>query len=272
MRKNLVDKFAGTTAGRMEDLDDGHMKVLKIFSKRDFYRILDIGHGDGNFSVLLRKVSNAREIYGVDCSPEAVRSAAKKGIRSFLVNIDEQNLPLKSNYFDAIFAGYVIEHLFNPDQLLDEIYRVLKPGGLFILATPNLSSLYNRIALLIGFQPFSTAVSLRHDVGHMIKFYTTLSSSDHIKVFTYRSIIELLKIHQFDIIQTIGVKIPVGPLSLAKMSDKIRLKSFIEFVDRVLAQFPSLSYAVIVCCRKHHVRHLHPSRNASARQGVAKLV
>jgi hypothetical protein len=55
MKKDLVDSFLGITSEKIEDLDDGHMKVLQIFSKHTFHRILDVGHGDGNFTMLLGK-------------------------------------------------------------------------------------------------------------------------------------------------------------------------------------------------------------------------
>jgi SAM-dependent methyltransferase len=177
-----------------------------------------------------------------------VRLAYEKGIKSFQINLDEQKLPFKECYFDVIFAGYVIEHLFDPDQFLDEVWRVLKHGGLFVLATPNLASFYNRIALLLGFQPFSTAVSLRYNIGHMIKFSLAPSYSDHIRVFTFRSLIELLKIHKFKIIKIIGSKIPSG--SKPKMPDYVKLKFFIECLDSIIARFPPLSYAVIIVCSK----------------------
>lgn len=44
----------------------------------------------------------------------------------------------------------VIEHLINPDNAISEAYRVLKPGGFLIIATPNQASWVNRVLLLFG--------------------------------------------------------------------------------------------------------------------------
>jgi len=100
--------------------------------------------------VLISRVCEAKEVYGVDISEKGVKMAKRNGIKAFKVNVDEENLPFEDNYFDCVFAG----------EILDD-YRVLKPKGFFILSTPNLAWWINRIALLLGFQPYSMNVSLR---------------------------------------------------------------------------------------------------------------
>jgi SAM-dependent methyltransferase len=49
---------------------------------------------------------------------------------------DGWNLPFLSNSFDTIVSFEVFEHVFNPEQILSEIYRVLKPGGHILITTP----------------------------------------------------------------------------------------------------------------------------------------
>jgi len=65
----------------------------------------------------------------------------------------EEPLSPKSNSTDLVIALEVIEHLFDTDFFLTEIYRILKPGGLLILSTPNLASITNRLKLLLGGYP-----------------------------------------------------------------------------------------------------------------------
>ena len=139
--------------GKKEELSDRLNKVLRIFADHNFCRILGIGCGDGNFSLLLREASQAEEVYGVDISPKAVELANTVGVKTFQTDIDEEPLPFEKDSFDAIFCGEVIEHLLDPDHLLDEIYRILKPGGVAVISTRNLAAWYNRAVLLFGFQP-----------------------------------------------------------------------------------------------------------------------
>lgn len=49
---------------------------------------------------------------------------------------DVHNINWQSNYFDVVIATEVLEHLYNPQKAIDEIYRVLKPGGICIVSTP----------------------------------------------------------------------------------------------------------------------------------------
>jgi SAM-dependent methyltransferase len=75
---------------------------------------------------------------GVDPDPEVVALARQAGL-----SVDEGTLPeveLPENYFDAVTANHVIEHLHNPEATLEACYRILRPGGLLWIATPNLDA------------------------------------------------------------------------------------------------------------------------------------
>jgi ubiquinone/menaquinone biosynthesis C-methylase UbiE len=112
-RKRYVEKFVGITSEEYEELGDRHRKVLEIFFEHRFDRILDVGCGDGRFTVLIGKACKAKEVYGVDISEKGVEMARKNGVKAFIVDVDEENLPFENNYFDAIYAGAIIEHLFD---------------------------------------------------------------------------------------------------------------------------------------------------------------
>jgi len=157
--KKYAEKFVGITSKEYGELEDRHEKVSEVFSTHRFERILDVGCGDGNFSSLLKRACRAKEVYGIDISEKGVESARKNGVKAFQLDIDAEDLPFEDNYFDAIFAGEVIEHLFDTDHFLDEVHRVLKPEGILVLSTPNLASIHNRIALLLGYQPFPMGIS-----------------------------------------------------------------------------------------------------------------
>lgn len=82
----------------------------------------------------------------------------------------EKPFKVKSNFFDLCIALEIIEHLFDTDFFLQEIHRVLRPGGFLILSTPNLASLPNRFKLLLGKYPKYLEYS-RQGAGH-IHLYT----------------------------------------------------------------------------------------------------
>ncbi|MFA5362966.1 MAG: class I SAM-dependent methyltransferase [Candidatus Omnitrophota bacterium] len=143
------------------------------------------------------------EYHGIDISDSGVFEAKKIGINAVKINVDESVLPYDDSYFDFIFAGELIEHLFNPDLFLSESYRVLKSRGYLLLTTPNLASWHNRIALFLGYQPHYSEVSLKYNVGKM--FPTDKGDvSGHIRLFTYRAIKELLNLYNFKIIKIMG--------------------------------------------------------------------
>jgi len=194
-------------------------EVIRIFRKylSENQTVLDIGCGDGNFAIFLKNVLKAKDIFGIDISEKAVSLCIKNGINAVKLNVDDDKLPYENGFFDAIFCGEVIEHLYDPDFLLSEIYRVLKKGGIFLITTPNLAAWHNRAILCLGFQPHFTEVSLKyHYVGKLHPKAKDLKASGHIRVFTYRALKDLLKIHGFTLIKTTGIPgvMPV-PLNVA---------------------------------------------------------
>lgn len=71
---------------------------------------------------------------------------------------------------DYYTKAYLTLGDFDPDHMLDELYRVLKPKGICILITPNLAAWFNRFALPLGYQPGGLDASLRYYVGKLKDF------------------------------------------------------------------------------------------------------
>ncbi len=165
-------------------------------------RILDIGCGDGTFAAELKCLLGASAAFGVEISQAAVDAANTRQVAAHVVDIDQSTLPFDDGYFELIYCGQVIEHLYDRDHLLDEIKRLLAPGGVAILDTPNLASLVNRFALLLGYQPFLTDVSLRYHVGKLRPMDS--GGGGHIRVFTKRALEDLLMRHRFSVLEISG--------------------------------------------------------------------
>lgn len=76
----------------------------------------------------------------------------------------ERGLP-ESEPMDVISALEVLEHITDTDRFLSEVYQRLKPGGWFLLSTPNISSLRNRITVPFGAYP--TGLEYRNIIHHV---------------------------------------------------------------------------------------------------------
>lgn len=110
--------------------------------------VLDIGCGDGTNAKRIKKLGF--DVFGVDISKQAVKKAQENGIKAKVVDLNTQKLPFEDNHFDVVWLTDVIEHVFWPDELLSEIYRVLKKGGYLYLTTPNVSWYIIRLRILLG--------------------------------------------------------------------------------------------------------------------------
>jgi GT2 family glycosyltransferase/SAM-dependent methyltransferase len=99
--------------------------------------VLDLGSGEGYGAFLL--AHEARQVVGLDIALEAVAHASSKYAAanlSFLV-ASALAVPFKQGTFDAITCFEVIEHITDAARLLAEIKRVLRPGGIVLISTPN---------------------------------------------------------------------------------------------------------------------------------------
>jgi methionine biosynthesis protein MetW len=239
-----TDRFVGIIPRKADELKDRYRKVLKIFSRYKFDRILDVGCGDGNFSVLLKEACKAKEVYGIEISEKDVESARKNGVKAYQLDIDEGDFPFEDNYFDAIFAGEVIEHLYDTDHFLDEIYRVLKENGVFVLTTPNLASWQNRISLLLGYQPYATSPSLRYRIGHLFGDSDLLPE----EIIQSRRHISVFSIHQLDILKVEGSSIAIPPKYMKFHPLHIKLNLM---MDKLLSRIPSLAPDIIIVSYKN---------------------
>jgi SAM-dependent methyltransferase len=112
--------------------------------------VADLGAGGGHACALLAQ----HGLYPVACDiePDARRAARDLGLPA--VGLDAgAGLPFRSGALAGILAGEIIEHLFDPERLLRECHRVLRPGGMLVVTTPNLAGLQDRFRFLTGRAP-----------------------------------------------------------------------------------------------------------------------
>lgn len=103
--------------------------------------VLDVGCGNGGFLFKAREAG--WQVMGVDPDPDAVATARQKGLEIRLGSIEA--FSSEAGLFDAITLSHVIEHVHDPKSVLVDAYRLLKPGGVLYLDTPNIDSHGSRI-------------------------------------------------------------------------------------------------------------------------------
>ncbi|MEN9581126.1 MAG: hypothetical protein RJA70_4135 [Pseudomonadota bacterium] len=146
---------------RLEDVKDELAHINSLSPGR----ILDVGCGLG---VLLSGVDNAWEKHGVELSEFGAKHASAHGT----IHVgDLASAEYPASYFDVVVLYHVIEHMRNPEAELREIFRVLKPGGTFVIATPD----------------FDSACARRFGEN-----YRLLKDQTHISLFSSESMLRLL--------------------------------------------------------------------------------
>lgn len=96
------------------------------------HRVLDLGAGAGELNAYNLK-GRCREMVGVDMDPRvATNPLLDVGVRA-----DANHLPFENESFDVAFSVYVMEHVEDPGSFVSEVWRVLRPGGVFLALTPN---------------------------------------------------------------------------------------------------------------------------------------
>lgn len=190
-----------------EDNLQYHLNFFGSFLKG---RILDYGCGEGFFLSKIRAFS--KFLYGIDISAQVIKKAASKYPDIDFNAIDNQNtLPYPDNYFDTVCAIDVLEHVLDIEGTLEEINRILVPGGNFLIATSELTKLK---ILVIAFTCLDKY------------FYP---ASPHIRYFTKRNLASILKQKCFEVIKYkrnrvyFGI-IPQGQLVVAQKKDNYKNK------------------------------------------------
>lgn len=123
-----------------------HRKALKILAVLRYWwgnqlkdkTCLDVGCKTGEITVELSR--NVKRIVGIDIDMTAINTAKQQ--YKFLSNVSFFNesaldLQFASDFFDVVICNHVYEHVSEPQKMMDEIYRVLKPGGGCYFAAVN---------------------------------------------------------------------------------------------------------------------------------------
>jgi len=194
-------------------------------------RIVDVGCGDGSATHLVKELDARDTVIGVDWSATALAQARTRGLLVVQGGVESAGLPLPDACADVVIMSELIEHLVDTDAAVDEARRVLRPGGVLLLSTPNLAAWFNRGLVGLGIQPVFSEVSLRGIYGrpgHEVV--------GHLRLFTRRALVEFLTARGFRCERVQG----------APYHDVPRL---LRPLDRSLSHWPSMASILLVQAR-----------------------
>lgn len=120
---------------------DSHQTAVNFGLRQEKYtelagrgnRIVELGCG---LSPFIAKISSFKESYGVDFSPKTVETASRQYPTVKYVLSDCYNTPFENKFFDVSVAGEIIEHLRNPNALIEEMNRITSRR--MIISTPHM--------------------------------------------------------------------------------------------------------------------------------------
>lgn len=149
--------------------------IAEAVNARPAGRVVDVGCGLGE---LLEQIDAAHERIGIDPSEKAVEiAAARSGANTIRGVLTRESFAEGS--CDAIIAHHVIEHIDEPVDFVRTVAQALRPGGLFVVGTPNFASAAARL--------FGERFRLLHD-------------PTHVSLFTDDSLMRLLRASGFRIV------------------------------------------------------------------------
>jgi len=125
-----------------------------------------------NVTFLKQISSKIKYGYGFDIDAENYKES---NIETKKLNFESERIPLGDQSVDCILMSAVLEHLNDPKNIIKEAYRILGPGGVFLLTTP---SVYAKP--ILEFLAFKLKIISREDISEHKKYYKT---SDIVKLF-----------------------------------------------------------------------------------------
>lgn len=175
------------------------IRDLALFTLGDVRgkRILDIGCGSGEYMLTILKMGGVCS--GQDISSVFVNNALnllkKENFKADIKTGDATKLLFEDGYFDIVFSADFFEHINyeQKNQVVSEVYRVLKPGGIFTIKTPNLDYLKLSVFLKRCMAVFRLRSPFRIYIPHT----HNNPNNEHHGLTTYAELSKILFDHMF---------------------------------------------------------------------------
>jgi ubiquinone/menaquinone biosynthesis C-methylase UbiE len=168
--------------------------AAKMVNRHCGGRLLEVGAGYGNCALSTAELFDEVVLTELtDNRVNVLKSVFTKfpNVRVIKNNLENGLPEFENNFFDTVLLSAVVEHLIDPIQALRELSRVIKPGGVLLVDTPNIAKWTRRIKLLFGYFP-STASLSEGWTCYDRKTATNLHDEGHLHYFTFRSLRKML--------------------------------------------------------------------------------
>jgi SAM-dependent methyltransferase len=169
-------------------------KILKYVPKSGIH--LDIGTGNGDGTLLL---SQLKETVGIEYGFKSAGNAKNKGLEIFIG--DGRSLPFINNCFQSVTCLDVIEHIPSPEQVIEEISRILANDGILIIQTPPRESFKECLLAFVRSykikkqkQPYDIPLSRDAIVEILKKFHFEILEERSIRYWAKNPIVHLISI------------------------------------------------------------------------------
>ncbi len=183
---------------------------IRNYKKRG--KLLEIGCAYGYF---LRAAQKYYDCYGIDLNPK-VTTVTKKNTKAKIFTGDFLKQKLPKNYFDIVCMFDTIEHLKYPDKYLKRVFEILRPNGIIVIETGDISSL---IAKIQG------------------NSWRLIFPPDHLQYFSKNSLVKLLSKSGFKVknISRVGFNRTFRQIIYRLTGNKSLLKSKNSFLSKSIS-------------------------------------
>ena len=220
----------GSRYPRKIGLFSSHSQISQLINALKPNSILDVGCGDG--SLLERFIPEGTLVWGIEPDLNDSKIASKKGIKVIASNVESafQEINLE---FDVILYADVLEHLHNPELILNKTKALMSSTSKIIISVPNIANVSTRIGLLFG------------------KFnYTERGILDktHLRFFTQKSLLEMIYGCGYSLIEKRVTPIPIElffpnwvPLTISRSCQQI-----LYFLTKIFPKLLGYQFIVVI--------------------------
>jgi len=175
LKKFYEQRYGKSIQTKTDSKKKSNSVLIKEIKKPTNKKILEVGAGPGS---VLKKFKN-NELFALDLSKENIK-ILNQFSKAYKIDVSDEKFPFKSNVFNIIICSEIIEHIFDCQHTVNEMYRVLSPGGKLYIQTHNSFNILMRLKYALGIIPTESL-----DVSGQ-------SCGEHIRLFNHKNLKILL--------------------------------------------------------------------------------